>query len=93
MAAFCMHTHAHAHTASKIAANSLTQLQKAAAKIGHRHSSKNLFPGYQDEVYNATVAFCHVSGLDLAVRYCFKRADLQAAAQDHAYLPLPLTEM
>ncbi len=49
-------------------------------------------PGYQDRVRNMVTNFCWSSGLDVALRYTWDRADLSAAVEDHDYLDRPFTE-
>jgi hypothetical protein len=40
---------------------------------------------YSDDVLNTVTNFCYFSGLDITLRYCQRKADLQAAAVDHNY--------
>jgi len=47
---------------------------------------------YQDDVRNLTVNFVHSSGLDIAMRYTFGKADLRSATNDHDYLKRPFTQ-
>lgn len=42
-------------------------------------------PAFNDEVLMHTVNFTAVSGIDIAFRYQFSRADMNAAAADHNY--------
>jgi len=46
---------------------------------------------YQDDVRNLTVNFAFRSGLDIAMRHTFSKANLSLAILDHDYLPLPFT--
>lgn len=48
--------------------------------------------GYTDFVRNTMVNYCANTSEDLALRYIFPRAVLQAAQQDHDYLPFMYTE-
>ena len=47
---------------------------------------------FQDDIRNKTVNFVFQSGLDLAMRYTFSKANIAAAAEDHSYLKRPFTE-
>lgn len=49
-------------------------------------------PCYQDDVRNLTVNFALRSGLDVAMRYTFPKANLSSAILDHDYLSLPFTQ-
>jgi hypothetical protein len=44
------------------------------------------FSGFKDAVLNKVTAFSYYTGMDISLRYAQKKANLQAAAQDHDYL-------
>ncbi|XP_021369785.1 uncharacterized protein LOC110460902 [Mizuhopecten yessoensis] len=48
--------------------------------------------GYTDFVRNMMINYCASSSQDIAMRYLHPSADIQAAALDHDYFPLPFTE-
>ncbi|XP_033730972.1 uncharacterized protein LOC117320491 [Pecten maximus] len=48
--------------------------------------------GYPDFVRNMMVNHCAQHSQDMAMRFLHPSADIQAAALDHDYLPLPFTE-
>jgi len=50
-------------------------------------------PSYQDEVNMRTVNYCSNNNRDSMWRYKFGKADIQAAADDHRYEKLPITEI
>lgn len=41
---------------------------------------------------NATVNFSAATGMKPAIRNLFRKANMQAASEDHAYLDRPITE-
>lgn len=49
--------------------------------------------GYNDFVRSCVVNYVANSGEDICMRYLYPSADMQAAAIDHDYLSLPLTEL
>ena len=49
-------------------------------------------PSFADDVRNKTVNFVFNSGLDLAMRYTFSKANLSTSVIDHDYLKCPFTE-
>ncbi|VDI43683.1 Hypothetical predicted protein, partial [Mytilus galloprovincialis] len=49
-------------------------------------------PGYNDHIKNTVTNYCSVSSMDLSIRYLYEKADIQAAAKDHDYCTMPLTE-
>ena len=49
-------------------------------------------PCYQDDVKNLTVNFTLRTGLDIAMRYTFPKANMSYAVLDHDYLQLPFTQ-
>jgi len=50
-------------------------------------------PSYTDEVNMLTVNYCSNTGRDSNWRFKFGKADIQAAASDHHYDILPITEL
>ncbi|XP_021365774.1 uncharacterized protein LOC110458418 [Mizuhopecten yessoensis] len=48
--------------------------------------------GFTDFVRNMMINYCASSSQDIAMRYLHPSADIQAAALDHDYFPLPFTE-
>ncbi|XP_013391521.1 uncharacterized protein LOC106159688 [Lingula anatina] len=48
--------------------------------------------GYNDYVRNLTFHFTSVSRIDVATRYAYPKANLQAAVMDHDYCQVPWTE-
>lgn len=48
--------------------------------------------GYQDHVRSHIINYIANTGEDLAIRYMYEGADIQAAAADHDYCALPFTE-
>ena len=48
--------------------------------------------GYADHVRSTVLNYCSKSSKDIAIRYLWEKANIQAAALDHDYLKLPFTE-
>ncbi|XP_021362744.1 uncharacterized protein LOC110456373 [Mizuhopecten yessoensis] len=48
--------------------------------------------GYNDFVRNCIINHCSATSQDVAMRYLYRRANIQVAALDHDYTPLPFTE-
>lgn len=48
--------------------------------------------GYNDFVRNNVINYCSRTSHDLAMRYIYPKANLQAAVHDHAYLERSFTE-
>ena len=49
-------------------------------------------PGYNDFVRNMVINYCSDTSHDLSMKYLYPKANLQAAAWDHAYVERPMTE-
>ena len=49
-------------------------------------------PGKAERVYNATINFCAETGMDIAMKYAYPKANLTAAEFHHDYLKDPLVE-
>ncbi len=50
-------------------------------------------PGYQDQVNMLTINYCCATGRDSSWRFKIPKADVQAAAKDHFYDTVPMTEL
>jgi hypothetical protein len=48
--------------------------------------------GYEDHVRSTVLNYCANTSKDITMKYMWERADLQAAANDHNYMDLPVTE-
>jgi len=71
---------------------SAEKLGKGSADYDPRPQEFRNHPGFQDHVYNSTINFCALSGLDISLRYAFARANMVEAEIDHAYLKAPLRQ-
>ena len=49
-------------------------------------------PGYSDFVRNTIINYVAATQDDVAIRYLYEKADMQAASQDHDYCEIPYTE-
>ena len=60
--------------------------------IDPRHPYFRHRPSQQDDYINKTINYTWKSGSDIAFRYSYGSANIQAASQDHDYLEKPVLE-